>query len=137
MPVQSNVVYHGRFLIVGGLRKAVITRSLTNQPDMAEVQIGNARDLKSYPEGFDWGNGSAGAAQTALAVLRHFFAGDPVEALAWHQRFKIEVIAKLDPRAEWSMPAADVAEAIEFMREQLAEHAARERFEMTVADQFE
>lgn len=60
----------------------------------------------------DWGHGGFAAAQTALAVLADFFAGenDP-EALRLYPYFKRRVIARRT--GDWRIRAAEIAEFVE------------------------
>lgn len=51
--------------------------------------------LNHSPEGFSWGYGGSGPAQLALALLLDV-TDDVAMSRSLHQRFKAEVIAKLD-----------------------------------------
>ena len=45
------------------------------------------------PDGFEWGYGGSGPAQSALAILCDLL-GDPDEALKWYQDFKTAFVCK-------------------------------------------
>lgn len=51
-------------------------------------------DLRRHSDGFEYGYGGSGPAQLALAILSHAL-GDDELASAHYQKFKFQVIAKL------------------------------------------
>lgn len=55
------------------------------------------------PAGFDWGDGGAGSAQLALAIMADFW-GPPCRALvlARYQKFKLDVVDNF-PREGWEL----------------------------------
>ena len=64
-------------------------------------------DLKDYsPGGFEWGYGTDGPAQLALAVLADVTSSDDY-ALRHHHWFKLEIISHL-PWQEWKLTEAQV-----------------------------
>lgn len=78
-----------------------------NPPGAGVVMVGgrslNPRhDLFCHsPDGFNWGYGGSGPAQLALAILAEEF-DDPF-AVVNYQRFKRDVIARLDQDKAWDM----------------------------------
>jgi hypothetical protein len=56
--------------------------------------VRSQRLFNHSPDGFAWGYEGSGPAQLALALLLHAGVGDRL-AVALHQRFKREVIARL------------------------------------------
>lgn len=66
------------------------------------------------PTGFAWGYAGSGPAQLALAILLEL-GFTPDEAVAHHQRFKLDVIAIL-PRDGFTLSVADVKNWIERYR---------------------
>jgi len=78
---------------------------------------GQTRDLdprndlwNHSPDGFEWGYGGSGPAQSSLAILADAL-GDDERAVDLHQRFKRAVIASLE-RKSWSMTIHDVLRAV-------------------------
>lgn len=69
------------------------------------------RDLRDHSLEYNWGYGGSGPAQLALAILADFL-GDPVEAEAQHQDFKVHVIAHLPQREPWRLTEMQVAVAL-------------------------
>ena len=68
-------------------------------------------DLANHsPTGFEWGYAGSGPAQLALAILAHHLKDDE-QAVALHQAFKFEVVAKL-PKSGWRLSAHDVEKAV-------------------------
>lgn len=66
------------------------------------------RDLRDHsPTGFEWGYGGSGPAQLALAIAA-FVLEDDAAALACYQWLKAELIAPLDPLAEWYLNIEEV-----------------------------
>src|SRR6516162_11027293 len=61
------------------------------------------------PTGFEWGYGGSGPAQLALALLADAL-GDDARAVRLHQRFKWEIVARLERDEEWELSVADVRE---------------------------
>jgi hypothetical protein len=59
------------------------------------------------PSGFSWGYSGSGPAQLALAILCDAMA-DKKRAVRLHQRFKADVIARLDQDQSWLMPLSEV-----------------------------
>ena len=84
------------------------------------------------PDGFSWGYGGSGPANTALSILadalgerptrEQLYQGEPL-CWRWHQPFKWEVIAPLPMDTGWRLPLADVQAWIARRRER---EAARE-----------
>ena len=71
-------------------------------------------DLRNHsPTGFEWGYLGSGPAQLALALLAD--ATDNHTALAFYQRYKEEVIARLpsDIQAAWTTTDVDVVAWVE------------------------
>jgi hypothetical protein len=75
---------------------------------------GHRHDLPLYlrivnhsPTGFEWGYGGSGQAQLALAILAHA-TKDHDLAQRLHQRYKWDVIARLDRDASWVISKEDV-----------------------------
>ncbi len=82
-------------------------------PRVSVVEGGVARplplrlDLKdASPGGFEWGYGSQGPAQLALAILADATENDGY-ALRHHHWFKLEIVSKL-PWRNWKLTHADV-----------------------------
>lgn len=64
------------------------------------------RVMAHSPSGFEWGYGGSGPSQLALALLLDVL-NDEDAALAAHQAFKWEVIARL-PEEGWTMTTEDI-----------------------------
>ena len=65
-------------------------------------KINKRLDLFNHsPNGFEWGYGGSGPAQTALAILADYLKDDD-RAVLLHQKFKWDVIAK-QPHGGWSI----------------------------------
>ena len=64
------------------------------------------------PSGFEWGYLGSGPAQLALALLAHCTGDDPY-AVARHQAFKEEVVARLPRERSWRMTEAQVREWVD------------------------
>lgn len=64
-------------------------------------------DLRNHsPTGFGWGYAGSGPSQLALALLAD--AGNDRLALELYQRFKGEVIARLERNTPWVLPQRDI-----------------------------
>lgn len=61
------------------------------------------------PTGFGWGYGGSGPAQLALAILVYEYGDDLIKHPAHYQRFKDEVVAKLDRNKEFLITSEDIA----------------------------
>jgi hypothetical protein len=59
------------------------------------------------PTGFEWGYGGSGPAQLALALLADAL-GDDKKAVALHQAFKWQVVARLPARENWTLTDEEV-----------------------------
>jgi Family of unknown function (DUF6166) len=57
------------------------------------------------PDGFEWGYGGSGPAQTALAILLDLFAKDVAASL--YQQFKFDVISKIKEDT-WTLRASEI-----------------------------
>ena len=94
--------YHGHRDVNGDCHVVVIG------PDGMRHGLDPRLDLENKsPTGFEWGYGGSGPAQLALALCADAL-GDHKAALAIYQRFKFNVIARLDRMAPWSMTVSDV-----------------------------
>jgi hypothetical protein len=67
------------------------------------------------PDGFEWGYGGSGPAQTALALLLDY-TRDRGFALQLYQDFKFKVVAGL--AEEWELTGDQISEAITRIREE-------------------
>jgi hypothetical protein len=65
------------------------------------------------PDGFEWGYGGSGPAQTALAILLDY-TRDRRLALSVYQDFKSKVVASL--ACEWELTGAQISEAVSTIR---------------------
>ncbi len=63
-------------------------------------------DLRRHSDGFEFGYGGSGPAQLALAILSHAL-GDDELASAHYQKFKFQVIAKLQ-ESSWRITQQEV-----------------------------
>lgn len=85
--------------------------------DQKSVKVNGRRlrlrlDLWNHsPTGFEWGYGGSGPAQLALAILAHEL-NDDERAVVLHERFKRDVICRLD-RAGFVMSSDDIAAWLE------------------------
>jgi hypothetical protein len=75
--------------------------------------------MNHSPGGFGWGYSGSGPAQLALAIL-YDTTGDKDLAFQFHQHYKEEVIAKLNPTAEWEIEQDSVKEWVGLKQAQLA-----------------
>src|SRR5947209_11832491 len=86
------------------------------------------RHVPYHANHFDWGNGSDGAADLALAILANYLGERPNpqskrflsgEYLSWqlHQRYKDEVISKLSQTERWSLTGEQVQNWLELQPE--------------------
>jgi hypothetical protein len=70
-------------------------------------------DLANHsPDGFQCGYGGSGPAQLALAILADALDDDE-KALNLYQKFKAEIISKLDPELGWTLSVEFVESWIE------------------------
>ena len=70
--------------------------------------------LRSHsPDGFEWGYGGSGPAQTALALVLDY-TRDRKAALALYQDFKFKIVANLPD--DWEPSGDQISEAIEAIR---------------------
>jgi Family of unknown function (DUF6166) len=60
------------------------------------------------PTGFCWGYGGSGPAQTALAIMLDFFAGDTARALQNYQDFKFKFVAGWDMNGSWRLTSQEI-----------------------------
>lgn len=58
------------------------------------------------PDGFNWGYAGSGPAQLALAIMLHFCNSDL--ALKIYQRFKWDIISKLDQNKDFELTDSDI-----------------------------
>lgn len=72
------------------------TRTVTVNGRILSVRP-SQRLFNHSPNGFNWGYEGSGPAQLALALLLRAGLSEK-DAVRWHQQFKREVIAKLEPR---------------------------------------
>jgi len=69
-------------------------------------------DLDNHsPDGFEWGYGGSGPAQTALALLADAL-GDDRRAVALHQDFKQRVVQQMSREGPWRMSAATIRDIV-------------------------
>jgi hypothetical protein len=87
---------------------------------VAEVTV-NSRPLNPRldlwnhsPTGFEWGYAGSGPAQLALAILADHLNDDD-EAVALHQDFKREVVAKFDRRG-WTLTAEQIQRVVNSLK---------------------
>jgi hypothetical protein len=74
-------------------------------------------DLRYHsPDGFAWGYCGSGPAQLALALLADA-TGDDEIAQRYYQDFKEEVIAKIEPDANFEMTDTEILEILEKIKE--------------------
>lgn len=64
------------------------------------------------PTGFEWGYEGSGPAQLALAILADTLRWDGQQAIDLHQRYKREVVARLDRQAGWEIEQSSVLDWI-------------------------
>ena len=67
--------------------------------------------INHSPTGFCWGYNGSGPAQLALALLIDYTHSEDF-AKRWYQQFKSAVIAKLNMRSGWEIPATQITEWI-------------------------
>jgi hypothetical protein len=104
---MSAMVYHG-YRDAGG----------TAHVDADDAPLRLRLDLWNHsPTGFEWGYGGSGPAQLALALLADAL-GDDARAVRLHQRFKWEIVARLERDEEWELSVADVREVAADLTEQ-------------------
>lgn len=85
---------------------------VVRETDGVERDLPARLDLWNHsPSGFEWGYGGSGPAQLSLAILA-YQTGDDELAVRLHQRFKFDVVAKLD-RAEWELESWRVRDWID------------------------
>ena len=93
--------YHGRRV----RRMCIVLVSNDGNPANA-VDLDPRTELFRHSGTFDWGYGGSGPAQLALAIIRDRIQSGE-RAVRIHQRFKFDVIAKLD-REIWTLTAEQV-----------------------------
>jgi hypothetical protein len=103
-----------------GKEKKMKTYCGTRKADGCEITItgdGPKRHLaprldiwNHSPDGFEWGYGGSGPAQTALAILADAL-GDSGRAVKLHQDFKRRMIAGI-ATATWSMTVDQVMDVV-------------------------
>lgn len=72
-------------------------------------------DLRNHsPDGFMWGYSGSGPAQLALALCADVLQDDK-RALKIYQRFKEQVVARLDQEASWELPEELILRNIELV----------------------
>lgn len=72
-------------------------------------------DLRRHsPDGFNWGYGGSGPAQLALALCADVL-NDDERARNVYQQFKFQVVAALDPDADWTLSEVVIRKQIELV----------------------
>lgn len=77
-----------------------------------EIVLELAPSLRLFPHspcGFEWGYGGSGPAQLALALLFDAIKADWV-ALALHQKFKFELVARWQRNQNWELRQSQIVE---------------------------
>jgi hypothetical protein len=100
-----------RKLYLGDRTAAGCVVTVNGKPLAPRLDLGN-----HSPTGFEWGYGGSGPAQLALALLADA-TGDADVALALYQRFKREVVGRLDHDG-WSMTAEEIRGWVRAVRPQ-------------------
>jgi hypothetical protein len=96
-----STAYHGQRMPGGQAR--------VTTPDGQELPP--RHDLRDHsPSGFEWGYAGSGPLQLGLALLAHAQADDEV-ALEHYRDFTRMIVATL-PERDWSLTAAEIAEAL-------------------------
>jgi Family of unknown function (DUF6166) len=124
----AEKLYRGIRLALGGTLVTV---------DGGPLNLAPSLDIWCHsPTGFDWGYSGSGPAQLALAILLDVTAAEWV-AVALHQRFKAELVAKWDRKEDWTLTSAvviswilDQVETNQFQRakeEQISNLAANDK----------
>lgn len=134
--MRANAIYLGRIV----QRPDRLARFVCRQVAGHVVLLNPRLDIRAFAKQFGWGNNAPPSAQAALAILADLFSGEEDadgQAYAWHDRFAMDVIAKLAAGREWTLSGDQILEWMESVREELAEHQARERFEMCVGEAFD
>lgn len=72
--------------------------------------------INHSPDGFCWGYGGSGPAQLAMALLLDVF-GDGELALALHQQFKWDIVAKWDQDGSWEYTEDQIKAWLEIQKE--------------------
>lgn len=87
-------------------------------PHKALHRLAPRNDVRNHsPDGFEWGYGGSGPAQTALALCIHALGGNVARAEKVYQQFKFRVIGRLDGD-EWEMTQQQVIEHIEAIEQE-------------------
>src|SRR5579872_2170523 len=76
------------------------------------AELSPLKSLRAFnhsPDGFEWGYGGSGPAQTALALLLDF-TGDKKLAIDRHQAYKFAIVARLSDN--WEITGAEIAASI-------------------------
>ena len=113
MNVRKAVRYRGRRLPNG----CVIERkdeSIPGRGRWSKLSPLKSLRLRNHsPDGFEWGYGGSGPAQSALALLLDYTRNRGV-ALKLYQDFKFKVVAGLP--GEWELTGDQISEVIAFIR---------------------
>jgi hypothetical protein len=105
MPPRPNRTYTGRRDRKGDR----VVHVIDEYGDSSKLPL--RLDLANHsPTGFEWGYGGSGPAQLALAILADALADDI--AVAIHQRFKFQVIARLPRSKPWILKQQDVISCV-------------------------
>jgi hypothetical protein len=111
MSQQAMKIYHGIRRPKGeaGPRRLLIEHLFGDTPPR---DLPPRNDLANHsPDGFNWGYGGSGPAQTALAILADALEDDDL-ALRYHQRFKAVLANAFGPDAELYVDAQHVRQLV-------------------------
>jgi hypothetical protein len=115
MRERTAVQYRGRRLRDG----CIIERRDLSIPGHARWSrlspLKSLRLRNHSPDGFEWGYGGSGPAQTALALLLDY-TRDRALALSLYQAFKCKVVATLG--SEWELTGTEIREAVSTIRKE-------------------
>lgn len=113
------------FLIEGIARPDGPNRLLV---DGVELFPAESQKIRNHsPDGWNWGYGGSGPAQTALGLCLHLF-GNRFVAEALYQRFKETFVSQWRPTGESFQVRMDVADFLIDHRERLREALQREEW---------
>jgi hypothetical protein len=113
MNEKAAIRYRGRRLPTGCIIKRQ-DLTIPGRRSWSKLSPLKSLRLRSHsPDGFEWGYGGSGPAQTALALVLDY-TRDRTAALALYQDFKFKIVANLPD--DWEPSGDQISEAIEAIR---------------------
>ena len=115
MKAPKDVLYTGFY-------SRGVAKIRRQNPDGKRTTLRPAASQKVWnhsPDGFNWGYGGSGPAQTALALLLDW-TRDAQLARELHQPFKWAIVARWPEGGPWSLTGHEISAAIQRIRDERA-----------------